>query len=54
MVESDASTLLERLRPWGLSSFPLEREKTENGKNILGARLWLNEKFKDGVRFTFL
>ena len=32
MVESDASTLLERLRPWGLSSFPLEREKTENGK----------------------
>ena len=32
MVESDASTLLERLRPWGLSSFPLEREKTENEK----------------------
>ena len=29
MVESDASTLLEHLYPWGVSSFPLEREKNE-------------------------
>ena len=35
MVESDASTLLEHLYPWGVSSFPLEREKTENDKKHL-------------------